>query len=162
MVSILALSIDAMLPALDQIGRDLAVAKANDVQLVISAMFLGFAAGQLVAGPLSACYGRKPVIYGGYVIFIADGEFTQGALHTNFRLNKDGESVALFDTDGQGNQVVDIYTYGLQQSDESFGRLWNLTENWGVLPVPSPGSLNVETPLDYRHFLPTIRLQSGC
>lgn len=71
MVSILALSIDAMLPALDQIGRDLAVAKANDVQLVISAMFLGFAAGQLVAGPLSDCYGRKPVIYGGYVIFIA-------------------------------------------------------------------------------------------
>ena len=71
MVSILALSIDAMLPALDQIGRDLAVAKSNDVQLVISAMFLGFAVGQLVAGPLSDCYGRKPVIYGGYVIFIA-------------------------------------------------------------------------------------------
>ena len=71
MVSILALSIDAMLPALDQIGRDLSVAQANDVQLVISTMFLGFAAGQLVAGPLSDSYGRKPVIYGGYVIFIA-------------------------------------------------------------------------------------------
>jgi DHA1 family bicyclomycin/chloramphenicol resistance-like MFS transporter len=71
MVSILALSIDAMLPALDQIGRDLSVAEANDVQLVISSMFLGFAAGQLVAGPLSDSYGRKPVIYGGYVIFVA-------------------------------------------------------------------------------------------
>jgi DHA1 family bicyclomycin/chloramphenicol resistance-like MFS transporter len=71
MVSILALSIDAMLPALGQIGRDLSVAEANDVQLVISAMFLGFAAGQLVAGPLSDSYGRKPVIYGGYVIFVA-------------------------------------------------------------------------------------------
>ena len=71
MVSILALSIDAMLPALGQIGRDLSVAEVNDVQLVISAMFLGFAAGQLVAGPLSDSYGRKPVIYGGYVIFIA-------------------------------------------------------------------------------------------
>ncbi len=71
MVSILALSIDAMLPALGQIGRDLGVAQANDVQLVISAMFLGFAAGQMVAGPLSDSYGRKPVIYGGYVIFIA-------------------------------------------------------------------------------------------
>jgi DHA1 family bicyclomycin/chloramphenicol resistance-like MFS transporter len=71
MVSILALSIDAMLPALGQIGKDLDVAQANDVQLVISAMFLGFAAGQMVAGPLSDSYGRKPVIYGGYVIFIA-------------------------------------------------------------------------------------------
>jgi DHA1 family bicyclomycin/chloramphenicol resistance-like MFS transporter len=57
MVSILALSIDAMLPALGQIGRDLGVAQANDVQLVISAMFLGFAAGQMVAGPLSDSYG---------------------------------------------------------------------------------------------------------
>lgn len=71
MVSILALSIDAMLPALDDIGRDLGVAQANDVQLVVSAMFLGFAAGQMVAGPLSDSYGRKPVIYGGYVIFTA-------------------------------------------------------------------------------------------
>ena len=34
-------------------------------------MFLGFAAGQIAAGPLSDSFGRKPVIYGGYVIFIA-------------------------------------------------------------------------------------------
>ena len=33
-------------------------------------MFLGFAAGQIMAGPLSDSYGRKPVIYWGYVIFI--------------------------------------------------------------------------------------------
>ncbi len=71
MVSILALSIDAMLPALGQIGRDLGVVEPNDVQLVVSAMFLGFAIGQLLAGPLSDSYGRKPVIYAGYVIFIA-------------------------------------------------------------------------------------------
>jgi len=36
----------------------------------VTAMFLGFAIGQIVAGPLSDCYGRKPVIYWGYVIFI--------------------------------------------------------------------------------------------
>lgn len=71
MISILALSIDAMLPALDQMGRELGLTNPNDAQLVVSAMFLGFAAGQLVAGPLSDCYGRKPVIYLGYVIFIA-------------------------------------------------------------------------------------------
>ena len=71
MVSILALSIDAMLPALDQIGRELALENPNNAQLVISAMFLGFAAGQMVAGPLSDVYGRKPVIYVGYGIFIS-------------------------------------------------------------------------------------------
>ena len=71
MISILALSIDAMLPALDQIGTDLGVSDANDTQLIVSGMFLGFAAGQIAAGPLSDSFGRKPVIYVGYVIFIA-------------------------------------------------------------------------------------------
>ncbi len=71
MTSILALSIDAILPALGQISRELNLASENDAQLVISAMFLGFAVGQIVAGPLADCYGRKPIIYIGYVIFIA-------------------------------------------------------------------------------------------
>ena len=33
-------------------------------------MFAGFAIGQLFAGPLSDGFGRKPVIYAGYFIFI--------------------------------------------------------------------------------------------
>lgn len=70
MTSVMALSIDAVLPALGVIGEELDVANTNDAQLVLSAMFLGFAIGQLFAGPLSDSYGRKPVIYCGYVIFI--------------------------------------------------------------------------------------------
>ena len=45
MMSLVALSIDAMLPALTQIGNDLNVVKANDNQLIISLLFLGFAIG---------------------------------------------------------------------------------------------------------------------
>ncbi|MEM8650919.1 MAG: multidrug effflux MFS transporter [Pseudomonadota bacterium] len=70
MVSILAMSIDAMLPALGDIAIDLDVENANDTQLVVTSMFLGFALGQILAGPLSDNYGRKPVIYVGYLIFI--------------------------------------------------------------------------------------------
>jgi DHA1 family bicyclomycin/chloramphenicol resistance-like MFS transporter len=70
MMSIVALSIDSMLPALDAIGNDLKVANPNDNQLVITSLFLGFAVGQLLAGPLSDNFGRKPVIYVGYTIFI--------------------------------------------------------------------------------------------
>ncbi len=70
MISIMALSIDAMLPALGVIGEDLQVANPNDAQLVISVMFFGFAIGQILAGPLSDSYGRKPVIFAGYGIFI--------------------------------------------------------------------------------------------
>lgn len=69
--SIVALATDVMLPALQMIGADLMVADPNDPQLVISSLFLGFAAGQLIAGPLSDCYGRKPIILLGYAIFIA-------------------------------------------------------------------------------------------
>ncbi len=70
MTSILALSIDAILPALSEIGHDLNLANPNDAQLVLSAMFFGFAIGQICAGPLSDSFGRKPIIYIGYVIFI--------------------------------------------------------------------------------------------
>jgi len=71
MISIVAMATDIMLPALSVIGRDLEVARANDVQLVVSSLFAGFALGQLIAGPLSDSYGRKPVIYWGYAVFMA-------------------------------------------------------------------------------------------
>ena len=70
MVSLVALSIDAMLPALPDIGADLAVRRANDNQLVISALLLGLAGGQILYGPLSDSFGRKPLIVAGLVIFM--------------------------------------------------------------------------------------------
>jgi DHA1 family bicyclomycin/chloramphenicol resistance-like MFS transporter len=71
MMSITALSIDAMLPALPQIGSDLAVQNTNDRQLVVSVLFLGMALGQLFFGPLSDRVGRKPPAYAGYALYIA-------------------------------------------------------------------------------------------
>jgi DHA1 family bicyclomycin/chloramphenicol resistance-like MFS transporter len=71
MMSLTALSIDAMLPALAQIGRDLNVQNANGRQLVISVLFFGLAVGQLFFGPLSDKTGRKPAIYAGFACFIA-------------------------------------------------------------------------------------------
>ena len=70
MMSLTALSIDAMLPALPQIGSDLSVQNTNDRQLVVSVLFLGLAIGQLFFGPLSDKTGRKPAVYAGYVLFI--------------------------------------------------------------------------------------------
>ena len=70
MISITALSIDMMLPALPEIGRDLRVGHANDVQLVVSVLLFGMGIGQLLFGPLSDSFGRKPVIMTGFVIFI--------------------------------------------------------------------------------------------
>ncbi|MGD8791320.1 MAG: multidrug effflux MFS transporter [Anaerolineae bacterium] len=71
MMSLTALSIDAMLPALPHIGRDLGVQDANDRQMVVSMIFLGLAVGQLFFGPLSDRTGRKPAVYAGYGLYIA-------------------------------------------------------------------------------------------
>lgn len=70
MMSLTALSIDAMLPALATIGNDLGVKNANDNQLTISALFLGLAFGQLIYGPISDSTGRKWPLYGGLSIFV--------------------------------------------------------------------------------------------
>jgi DHA1 family bicyclomycin/chloramphenicol resistance-like MFS transporter len=65
-----ALSIDSLLPAFPALAHDLNVASGNDIQLVISAMFLGMAFGQIVGGPLSDGYGRKPAIYLGLAFYM--------------------------------------------------------------------------------------------
>ena len=71
MTSIIAFSIDAMLPALPQIAADLGVADVNDRQLVVIVLFIGLAMAQLAYGPASDTLGRKPAAYIGFAIFIA-------------------------------------------------------------------------------------------
>ena len=71
LTSLAAMSTDAMLPALAQIGADLGVKDANEPQLIISAMFGGFAIGQIFYGPLSDFIGRRPAIVFALSIFIA-------------------------------------------------------------------------------------------
>ena len=71
LTSIGALATDIMLPALGVMGRDLAVADINHTTLVVSVFFFGTAVGQLVVGPLSDAFGRKPVVIWGYGLFTA-------------------------------------------------------------------------------------------
>jgi DHA1 family bicyclomycin/chloramphenicol resistance-like MFS transporter len=70
-ISLVALSIDAMLPALPLIAADLGVTRINDSQFVISVFFAGMALGQLFFGPLSDSVGRRPAIIWGLLLFAA-------------------------------------------------------------------------------------------
>jgi len=71
MFSLVALSIDAMLTALPQMGRDLGSLDPNENQLIIGIMLLGLGLGQLFYGPLSDSIGRKTPIYMGIFIYLA-------------------------------------------------------------------------------------------
>ena len=68
-----ALAIDAMLPALPQIGADLGVLTDNDRQWVVTAYLLGFGGAQIVYGPLADRFGRKPLLLIGLGIYTLFG-----------------------------------------------------------------------------------------
>lgn len=70
LMSIVALSIDGVLPALPMIGDYLSVSNPLDNPKLITSIFLGLGFGQLIFGPLSDSFGRKPVVYVGFVLFI--------------------------------------------------------------------------------------------
>jgi len=70
MISLVAMSIDTMLPALSDIGKDLAVQRDNNTQLIISLFILGIAVGQMIYGPISDAAGRKPTVYVGFCLFV--------------------------------------------------------------------------------------------
>lgn len=70
LMSVVALAIDALLPALDVIGITLGTQDPADNQLIITMIFLGLGIGPLVMGPVSDATGRKPIVYLGFTIFL--------------------------------------------------------------------------------------------
>jgi DHA1 family bicyclomycin/chloramphenicol resistance-like MFS transporter len=67
--SVVALSIDIMLPVLPQIANSYAVTVANDRQAVLFMFMLGFGVAQVIFGPLSDRFGRKAVLIPGVMFY---------------------------------------------------------------------------------------------
>ena len=70
LMAIVALSIDTILPALNPIGLSVGTVNQNENQLLITMIFLGLGLGQLIFGPISDSFGRKPVVYIGFTVFM--------------------------------------------------------------------------------------------
>jgi DHA1 family bicyclomycin/chloramphenicol resistance-like MFS transporter len=62
LMSLTALGIDSMLPALPAIGTSLGITGANSRQFIVTAFVIGFGVAQLVHGPLADRYGRRTVL----------------------------------------------------------------------------------------------------
>lgn len=64
-----ALSIDAMLPALPEIAATMSPGAPNRAQLVVTSFVLGMGIGTLFAGPLSDRFGRRRVLLAGGALY---------------------------------------------------------------------------------------------
>jgi MFS transporter, DHA1 family, multidrug resistance protein len=67
-----ALAVDTSLPAMPSIGREFA-ASPDRVQLTLSLFMFGYAFGQILAGPLSDRFGRRPMLLIGLSAYTLSG-----------------------------------------------------------------------------------------
>lgn len=70
MTALDAFTIDGIMPALRLIGDELNAPSENDRQLVITAVFLGFAVGVLIYGFIADILGRRLPTMVGFVLFV--------------------------------------------------------------------------------------------
>lgn len=66
-----AYAVDAMLPLLHPIGLELAPQSPESAQLVITLFMVGLGLGTFIMGPVSDALGRKTVILGGILLYMA-------------------------------------------------------------------------------------------
>lgn len=66
----IAFSIDAMLPALPEIGAALTPDDLNRAQLILTSFVLGMGFGTFFTGPLSDAFGRRPIFLAGVALYI--------------------------------------------------------------------------------------------
>ncbi|HWI86996.1 MAG TPA: multidrug effflux MFS transporter [Sphingomonas sp.] len=69
LMAVTPLGIDSMLPALPAIGAALGVTNENHQQWVIAVYVFGFGSAQIVYGPLSDRFGRKPILLVSMLLF---------------------------------------------------------------------------------------------
>lgn len=65
-----AAAIDILIPALQEIGATLGVGTENQRQLAITSYIIGFGGAQIVYGPVSDRFGRRPVLFVGLAIYV--------------------------------------------------------------------------------------------
>jgi len=70
MVALTAASTDIYLPSLPGVAADFH-ASSHQVQLTLSAFMYGYGATQLICGPLSDRFGRRPVLVAGLLLYVA-------------------------------------------------------------------------------------------
>ena len=71
LMAVNALAVDSMLPALPAIAGSLGIPAGNQQQWIVTVYLLSFGVAQIVYGPLSDRFGRRPVLITGLLIYAA-------------------------------------------------------------------------------------------
>jgi len=79
---------------------------------------------------------------GGFLLVWCDDEAGEGPLHAGFKLSVGGEGVALFDTDTNGNVLVDYLGYPTLAGDVAYGRFPDGAANTDLLTTVTPAAAN--------------------
>ena len=100
--------------------------------------------------PLEWRFPDTTMVAGGYLLVWADEDLSQGPLHADLKLSRDGELIALhklesgFSGDPGPEDVdpVDLIFFGEQMTDVSRGRITDGDYRWGFFGTPTPGETN--------------------
>jgi hypothetical protein len=76
---------------------------------------------------------------GSHLLLWCDDEVTQGDLHTDFGIARDGESLVLMNATGQVMNRVEVPPLGM---DNSYGRRSDGIDQWTIFDLPTPGESN--------------------
>lgn len=82
---------------------------------------------------------------GGFLLFYADDDPSQGPQHTNFRLNRELDKVGLY-RGVDASEEIDSRSFASQTTDVSEGRDPDGGATWGPLDRPTPGRSNRARP----------------
>ena len=80
----------------------------------------------------------------GHILIWADDDTEQGILHANFKFSSTGDDMYLFAPDAE--TLIDSVSFGLQATDESYGRSVDAAPNWIHFPIATPNATNQLSP----------------
>jgi hypothetical protein len=87
------------------------------------------------------------ILPNGYKVFVADNEPSEGMLHTSFKLDKDGDEVALLQLVGNDTVVIDHLRFGKQSENISWGRYPDGSASFEFMPFSTPLAANYWEPV---------------
>jgi hypothetical protein len=120
---------------------------AGNVPIDLAGLYLSDALPATDAWQIPSGYpAMTTILPKGYMIFIADDEPAEGLLHVGFKLDKDGDEVALLQIIGKDTIVIDYLQFGSQNANVSWGRYPDGSANFEFMSVSTPWYANIYDP----------------